>query len=67
MSHYKKLGHKLTKIKQKGKHRYFYFVGSKNQKKTMLKNLKYKQEPYPKGDNKRYDASFKPGIQLRLF
>ena len=49
------------------KHRYIMFLGNKRQKKDMLKNLKYKQEPYPKGDNKRYDATFKPEIQLRLF
>ena len=25
----------------------------------MLKKLKFKIEPYPKGDNQRYDASYK--------
>jgi hypothetical protein len=60
-------GFDLKKVDQEGKHRYIMFLGDKRQKKDMLKNLKYKIEPYPKGDNKRYDASFKPGIQLRLF
>ena len=38
-------------------------------KKKLKKNLKgkYKIEPYPKGENKRYDASYKPTIQARLF
>lgn len=49
------------------KHRYVYFLGSKSQKKIMKKNLKYKIHPYPKGDNKRYDASYKPTIQTKLF
>jgi hypothetical protein len=41
------------------KHRYFYFIGDKRQKNDMLKKLKFKIEPYPKGDNQRYDASYK--------
>lgn len=49
------------------KHRYIYFIGSKRQKKQMLKALKYKIEPYPKGENKRYDASYQPTIQGVLF
>ena len=43
------------------------FLGSKTQKKNMLKNLKYNIEPYPKGKNKRYDASYKPITQGKLF
>ena len=49
------------------KHRYFYFIGNKTQKKNMLKNLKYEIKPYPKGENKRYDASYEPTIQGKLF
>ena len=49
------------------KHRYFYFLGNKTQKKQMLNNLKYKIMPYPKGENKRYDASYKPTVQTKLF
>ena len=49
------------------KHRYIYFIGSKREKKQFLKALKYKIEPYPKGQNKNYDASYKPIIQGRLF
>jgi len=33
----------------------------------MKKNLKYGIEPYPKGQNKNYDASYKPNIQTTLF
>ena len=47
------------------KHRYIYFLGKL--KKQFIKKLKYKQEPYPKGENKRYDASYKPTIQIELF
>lgn len=49
------------------KHRYFYFKGNKNQKKTMFNNLKFKIEEYPKGENKRYDSSYKTTIQTELF
>ena len=49
------------------KHRYFYFIGNKSQKKDMLKNLKYEIKSYPKGQNKRYDASYKPQTQTKLF
>lgn len=49
------------------KHRYIYFTGNKKQKKQLKKELKYKIQPYPKGDNKRYDASYKPTIQTNLF
>ena len=43
------------------------FLGSKTQKKNMLNNLKYEIKPYPKGENKRYDASYKPITQMKLF
>lgn len=49
------------------KHRYFYFIGSKKQKKFMLSKLKYDVLPYPKGNNNRYDASHKPHVQLTMF
>ena len=35
--------------------------------KQMRNNLIYKEEAYPKGDNCRYDASYNPTVQLRLF
>jgi hypothetical protein len=49
------------------KHRYFYFIGSKNDCKKMKKMLPYDIEPYPKGDNKRYNSDYNPSIQGRLF
>ena len=49
------------------KHRYFYFTGSKKQKNMNKKSLKYKIQEYPKGQNKRYDSSYKPKIQTKLF
>lgn len=49
------------------KHRYFYLIGSKKQKKRMLSKLKYDIMPYPKGQNSRYDASHKPHVQLTMF
>lgn len=48
------------------KHRYFYFVGNKRQIRNMRKLFTYKQFPYPKGDNVRYDASFAPQTQMLL-
>lgn len=49
------------------KHRYIYFIGTKKEKKEMLKSLNYKIIPYPKGDNKKYDASYEPSVQRVLF
>ena len=39
------------------KHRYIYLIGSKTQRKRWRKALKYAEEPYPKGDNRRYKES----------
>lgn len=49
------------------KHRYFYFLGDKKTVKDMLSKIKYPRLPYPKGDNIRYDASYKPATQGILF
>jgi len=49
------------------KHRYFYFLGSKKDRKRMMKLLPYQVQPYPKGDNQRYDASYRPNTQQTLF
>ena len=49
------------------KHRYVFLVGSKTFKKRIQKSLKLKNLPYPKGENKRYDASHKVTVQQRLF
>ena len=66
--HYdKNLDYSKNRKKRSSKHRYIYFIGNKTQKKNMLKNLKYEIQPYPKGKNKRYDASYKPITQSKLF
>ena len=62
-----KFGDDLYMKERPRKHRYFYFIGSKTQVKTMKSKLPYKQEPYPKGDNVRYDASYTPSTQIELF
>jgi hypothetical protein len=47
------------------KHRYVYFIGKL--KKHFKKSLNYKIEDYPKGQNQKYDSSYKPEVQLNLF
>lgn len=49
------------------KHRYVYFKGSKSFKSRCKKNLRLAILPYPKGDNKRYNASYIPSTQYRMF
>ena len=49
------------------KHRYIYFTGNKKQIRKLKQELNYNIEPYPKGQNKRYDSSYKPTIQKELF
>lgn len=49
------------------KHRYFFFLGTKREVVAMGKALPYEIKDYPKGENKRYDASYKPTIQKMLF
>tara|TARA_Y100001963_G_scaffold57761_1_gene80848 strand:- start:195 stop:896 length:702 start_codon:yes stop_codon:yes gene_type:complete len=63
----KKYGDRLYIKERPRKHRYFYFLGNKKEKEIMNKNLQYKVKPYPKGDNKRYDASYVPSVQGVLF
>ena len=63
--HYNKnIDYSIRKFRS-SKHRYIYLLGKLKNK--FLKELKYKIEPYPKGENKRYDASYKPSIQTELF
>jgi hypothetical protein len=61
-----KYGDDLYTVARPRKHRYFYFIGSKKQQKEMVANLSYPIQPYPKGDNHRYDASHQPSTQGRL-
>ncbi len=52
-------------VSQKNKHRYI-FINAKN-KKQLIEDMIYKSQPYPKNENKNYDASFNPTIQMELF
>lgn len=62
-----KFGDNLIMIERPRKHRYFTFIGNKKDRKKMIQMLPYEQKKYPKGENKRYDASYKPINQLTLF
>lgn len=62
-----KFGDKLIMVDRPRKHRYFYFLGSKNDVKNMKSMMPYEIVNYPKGDNKRYDSSYNPSIQTQLF
>lgn len=46
-----------------GKNRYYYFLGNKKDKHKMEEMLRFPILPYPKGNNKRYDASYEPPVQ----
>lgn len=58
---------KFIHTERSQKHRYIYFLGSKVQKKQMLKALNYNIEPYPKNENKNYKIVNKPITQGILF
>lgn len=62
-----RLSNDFEMVERPRKHRYIYFIGSKKQKKQWLNSLSYKVCSYPKGKNKRYDASYKPITQRTLF
>jgi hypothetical protein len=63
--HYsKEIDYSIRKFRS-SKHRYVYFLGKK--RKIFKKNLKYKIESYPKGNNEKYDSSYKPQVQINLF
>ena len=60
-------GNPEDRVFRSAKHRYIYFVGSKNQKKDLLKSLNYEILPYPKGNTLKYDAGGKVQTQELLF
>lgn len=63
--HYdKNIDYSIRKFRS-SKHRYIFFIGKL--RKTFRANLKYQIENYPKGENKKYDSSYKPEVQLILF
>jgi len=54
-------------IKMDKKKRYVIFLGNKRDKKDMRKSLIWDVLPYDKGNNKRYDTSYKTVTQTQLF
>jgi len=66
--HYKKnTDYTKNRKTRSSKHRYVYFLGSKKEKRYFKKCLKYKVQSYPKGQNKRYDSSYKTLTQKEIF
>ena len=53
---YKKNDHSDLKQTRSRKHRYVYLVGTKRDKRRMIKELKYPIMEYPKGNEIRYDT-----------
>ena len=62
-----KFGNDLYTEARPRKHRYFYLLCDKKTKKQMIKNLSYKIQSYPKGNNNKYDATYEPTVQGILF
>jgi len=61
-----KYGDRMYQVMREPKNKYVFFLGSKTQTKQMKAQLIKKPLPYPKGDNKNYDATYKPIIQFKL-
>jgi hypothetical protein len=62
-----KYGDDLYQVKREAKYRYVYVLADKRKKNEIMNRKLFEIKPYPKGENKRYDASFKPLIQTQLF
>lgn len=62
-----KYGDNLYQVERQAKNRYVYFCGSKSDKKVLFKNKLFEVKAYPKGDNKKYDASYNTQNQIKLF
>ncbi len=62
-----KFGDDLYMRERSRKHRYFYFLADKRDKKRIIQLMPYDVQPYPKGDNKKYDASYQPSTQIQMF
>jgi hypothetical protein len=56
-------------VKQLRKHRYFFVTGNNRTKKKYRSEIEkyYGKHEYPKGENKKYDSSFVPTTQIKLF
>lgn len=60
-------GDTLYYIKRSRKHRYIYVVADRCTKAKIIKSLKYKILPYPKGNSVRYDTGNALATQQVLF
>jgi hypothetical protein len=62
-----KYGDDLYQVKREAKNRYVYVLASKKLKSKIMANKLFEEKTYPKGENKRYDTSYKPSTQITLF
>ena len=62
-----KYGDDLYQVKREAKNRYVYVLANKKTKSKIMSNKLFQEHPYPKGENKRYDASYVPSTQTTLF
>jgi hypothetical protein len=62
-----KYGDQLYQIKREPKYRYVCILAHKRLKREIMNNKLFEAKSYPKGDNKRYNADYKPLIQTELF
>lgn len=47
----------LQIVRRLPKHRYVFIVADRKQREEILEAMRYRSEPYPKGESARYDAS----------
>ena len=59
-------GDSTQRVFRSAKHRYIFICGNKTQKKSLLNQIKYKQESYPKGDSLRYEINSSIQVQNLL-
>ena len=62
-----KYGDKLYQVERKAKNRYVYVLADKRTKKQIMNSKLFKIHPYPKKANKKYNATYKPAIQTKIF
>lgn len=63
--HYKKGKDNYYRVYRSSKYRYIYICGDKRFKKSILKDINYKQQEYPKGETKHYKVGqTKPTILI---
>jgi len=54
-------------VRQGDKHRYIFIVAGPRKRRELMKLIPWKQEPYPKGENRRYDNQLEINTQGVLF